>query len=133
MIALNTNILIRYIVQDDAAQAAAATRLIEGECKPEAPGWIDAVVLCELVWVLESAYEHSRARVADVLRTLRTSAELRVEAAELAWMALRSYQAGTAGFADCLIGLRNRQAGCVTTFSFDKRAARMGTHRLVKV
>lgn len=132
MIGLDTNILVRYIVQDDAAQAAAATALIEGECSAETPGRVDGIVLCELVWVLESAYGYSRATVAEVLRTILTSAELRVEAPDMAWSALRSYQSGGAGFADCLIGLRNRQAGCGTTATFDKRAGRIATHRLVK-
>lgn len=131
MIGLDTSILIRYIVQDAAAQAAA-TRLIERECKPDNPGWVDAVVLCELVWVLESAYAYDRATVVEVLRALLTSAELRVELPELAWAALRSYQSGSAGFADCLIGLRNQQTGCTATCTFDKKAGRMATHRLVK-
>lgn len=132
MIGLDTNILVRYIVQDDAAQAAAATALIEGECNAENPAWVDCVVLCELVWVLESAYDYTRATVAEVLRTMLTSAELRIEASDMAWSALRGYQSGGADFADCLIGLRNRQAGCETTATFDKRAGRMATHRLVK-
>lgn len=132
MIGLDTNILVRYIVQDGAAQAAAATALIEGKCNAENPAWVDCVVLCELVWVLESAYDYTRATVAEVLRTMLTSAELRIEASDMAWSALRSYQSGGADFADCLIGLRNRQAGCETTATFDKRAGRMATHRLVK-
>jgi predicted nucleic-acid-binding protein len=132
MIGLDANILVRYIVQDDAAQAAAATALIEGECTAENPAWVDCVVLCELVWVLESAYDFTRATVVEVLRTMLTSAELRIEASDMAWSALRSYQNGGVDFADCLIGLRNRQAGCETTATFDKRAGRMATHRLQK-
>ena len=132
MIALDTNILVRYIVHDDTTQAAAATRLIERECTSASPGWIDAVVLCELVWVLESAYDYTRIVVAEVLRTLLSSAELRVESPQIAWAALQAYQIGTADYADCLIGLRNLQAGCAATVTFDKKAARMATHRLVK-
>ena len=132
MIALDTNILVRYIVQDDVAQAAAASRLIEKECTPSRPGWVDAVVLCELVWVLESAYDYPRATVADVLQTLLTSDELRVEMSTIARAALRTYRSGTAGYADCLIGLRNQHAGCDATCTFDKKAGRMETHRLVK-
>ena len=105
MIALDTNILVRYIVHDDTAQAAAATRVIERECTSTRPGWIDAVVLCELVWVLESAYDYTRIVVVEVLRTLLTSAELRVESPQIAWAALQAYQIGTADYADCLIGL----------------------------
>jgi predicted nucleic-acid-binding protein len=132
MIGIDTNILVRYIAQDNATQAAAATRLIEKECTADQPGWVDAVVLCELVWVLESAYDYPRTTVVEVLHTLLTSAELRVEMPELARAALRTYQSGTAGYADCLIGLRNQQAGCVATYTFDKKAGRMETHRLMK-
>lgn len=131
MIGVDTNVLVRYIVQDDPVQAVAATELLEKACSAEAPGWVDGVVLCELVWVLESAYGYPRATVSDVLQTLLTSAELRVENPDLAWSALRGYRSGGAGYADRLIGLRNRQAGCEATVTFDKRAARIATHRVL--
>ena len=91
MIGLDTNVLVRYIVQDEPAQAARAEALIEAQCSADSPGRVDAIVLCELVWVLESAYGCSRKVVSEVLRTILGSAELAVETPQLAWAALRAY------------------------------------------
>lgn len=132
MIGLDTNVLARYLTQDDPVQAATAAKLIERECTIEHPGWIDHIVLCELVWVLDSAYGYGRELIADVVRQILGTAELRVEAPDQARAALRAYERGGADFADFLIGTRNRERGCEATFTFDKRAARYDTHRLVR-
>ncbi|MBN6741619.1 type II toxin-antitoxin system VapC family toxin [Acidithiobacillus sp. MC6.1] len=131
MIGLDTNLLIRYIVQDDPPQAAQATALIEAQCSRETPGWIDTITLCELVWVLESAYDYGRSVVADVLRQILGTAELSVENSDQAWASLRTYRTGNADFADYLMGLRNHAHGCSTTWTFDKRAARSPWHQLL--
>lgn len=123
MIALDTNVLVRYIVQDDVRQAGQAAKLIESRCTAESPGMVDVVVLCELVWVLESAYGYERSAVALVLRQLLGVAELAVADADQAWAALRNYESRGGDFSDQLIGIRNHTAGCQTTFTFDKRAA----------
>lgn len=70
MIGLDTNVLVRYIVQDEPAQARSATQLIERVLTPEHPGFVNYVVICELVWVLESAYGFARAQIIPVLRQL---------------------------------------------------------------
>lgn len=131
MIGLDTNVLVRYIVQDDPAQAARAGALIERSCTTEEPGRIDAVVLCELVWVLEGAYGYGRDIIARVLRQLLSTAELTVDSPHLAWPALRAYERDGADFADYLIGARNRESGCTTTYTFDKRAAKSEWHQAV--
>lgn len=123
MIALDTNVLVRYIVQDDAVQSGKATRLIESRCTRETPGLIDVVVLCELVWVLESAYGYGRDIVAGVIRQVLGTAELTVADADHAWAALRAYENNPGDFADYLIAVRNRVAGSEATFTFDKKAA----------
>ena len=123
MIGLDTNVLVRYVVQDDPAQGAAAAALVESRCTVEQPGLIATVVLAELVWVLRGAYRYDKPTVVDVLRqVLRTSA-FRVEDPPLAWAALRHYERGTADFADHLIGEGNRSRGCETTYTFDQQAA----------
>ncbi len=132
MIGLDTNVLVRYITQDDARQAARAARVMEARCTTESPGWINAVVTCELVWVLEGAYGYSRATVARVLRQILGTAELLVESPQLVWVALRAYEKSGADFADYLIGAGNREAGCEATFTFDKRAAKSDWHELVE-
>jgi len=122
MIGLDTNVLVRYFVQDDAAQHRRAARLIERECTPEAPGRIALITLCELVWVLSSGYGYARADIARLLQGILTAADLEVERAALAWDAWRLYQAGKADFADYLIGLIHRKAGASATHSFDQKA-----------
>ena len=91
MLGLDTNVLARYIVQDDPAQAAAAARLIEGECTAEAPGFVSVPVLLELVWVLTSAYGYDKAVVIPVIRQVLRTAELAVEDRPVIWAALRDF------------------------------------------
>ena len=124
MIGLDTNVLVRYIVQDDPEQSHAAERLIESRCTAESPGCVGIPVLVELVWVLTAAYRYDRSVVASVVRQLLRTAEFLVEDRETAWMALREFEAGGADFADCLIGHRNRARGCDRTYTFDRGAAR---------
>ena len=127
MIGLDTNVLVRYIVQDDPGQADAAARLIEGRCTARSPGYVSVPVLVELVWVLAGAYRYERGVVAAVIRQLLRTIELLVEDRDAAWSALREFEAGAADFADCLIAHRNRARGCTQTFTFDRAAAR-GRH-----
>lgn len=132
MIGLDTNVLVRYIVQDDPVQARAATQLVENVLAAERPGFVSCIVLCELVWVLESAYGFAREQVVPVLRQLLGAAELRVESTAMATLALRAYEADPADFADHLVGLLNRDHGCETTYTFDRKAGRLDTHRLLE-
>jgi len=122
MIGLDTNVLVRYFVQDDAAQHRRAARLIERECKSDTPGRIALLTLCELVWVLSSGYGYSRKEIAGLLQGILTASDLEVEQAPLAWDAWRLYQSGKVDFADYLIGLGHRKAGATATYSFDKKA-----------
>jgi predicted nucleic-acid-binding protein len=131
MIGLDTNVLVRYIVQDDRNQARAATRLIETRCSADQPGFVSLLVLAELVWVLERAYGYARADVCAVIAALLATAEIRVESSQLARSALQSFRAGPADFADYLIGALHAARGCETTFTFDKRAAKSGLHSLI--
>lgn len=122
MIGLDTNVLVRYIAQDDRAQSASATALIEKQCTPEDPGFIGLVVLAEVVWVSESRYGATRADVAEIVRQVLSTRQLKVQNAEVVWQALRQFRAGRADFADCLIQQSAEAVGCAQTFSFDKRA-----------
>lgn len=124
MIGFDTNVLVRYLMQDDAAQAAKASRLIE-RCSADEPGFITLVVLVELVWVLESSYDIQRARIAAALELLLRTRELRVEQAEVAWHAVRVYRESRADFADALIARCAAAAGCERILTFDRDAARL--------
>ena len=132
MIGLDTNVLIRYIVQDDPNQAKIATRLIESKCTSDTPGYISFIVLVEVVWVLARAYGYSRDVIFKVLQQILSTAELMVENHTIAWLALSSYQNGSSNYSDCLVGRIHQEKGCETTVTFDKKAARIGTFQLLK-
>ena len=121
MIGLDTNVLVRYVVRDDAPQTAAATRLIESRCKTADPGLVTLVVLCELVWVLDRGYGYERAAIAGVLRRILSAGDLQVEHSDLAWQALNLYDREKADFADYVIGLGNREMNGEVTYTFDRR------------
>ena len=134
MIGLDTNVLVRYVTQDDRAQSAAATRLLEHELAPDRPGFISLVVLVELVWVLVGAYETPRATVARILEGLLGAPQLRVQEAEAAWLALLDYQEPRfrADFSDALVARLALAQGCEKTLTFDRAAARQEGFELLR-
>ena len=132
MIGLDTNVLIRYIVQDDPKQARLATRALESQCTSESPGRICGIVLCEVVWVLARGYGYDRQLVAAVIRRILSSPELLVEEDEAVWQALKLYEQGTADFSDYLLGLLNLRAGSSPTLTLDQKAAKESFFKLLK-
>lgn len=130
MIGLDTNVLVRHLTQDEPKQARAASRLIEEACTLDEPGYVNRVVICEVVWVLERAYRYERTVIAGCLETILRTADLRVENEKAVWTALGRYQEGY-DFADALIGETNLMAGAAETRTFDKRAARLPGFRPV--
>lgn len=126
MIALDTNVLVRYTVGDDVRQAAAAAKVIESQCTADDPGFISLIVLCELVWVLDRGYGYTKPSIAGTLRTILGSDDLMIEESDTAWQALNLYEQGKGDFADYLIGLVAKKAGSTTTFTFDRRALDSG-------
>ncbi|RGP35281.1 PIN domain-containing protein [Pseudotabrizicola alkalilacus] len=121
-IGLDTNVLVRFLVQDDAGQAKAAQDLIATLSEAE-PGFVCREVLVELVWVLERAYALSRADIALALDGLLEARELVIETADRAAIAVDRYRKGGPGFADQMIALAGQGAGCQTTVTFDRKAA----------
>ena len=126
MIGLDTNVLVRYIAQDDPIQTPQATQLIEQVCSAETPGFIGLIVLVELVWVSESCYGAKRAEVAELLRRILSIRQLVVQEAETVWRALHQFQSSKADFSDCLIERMAHAAGCSAVMTFDKVAAMSG-------
>ena len=131
MISLDTNVLVRYITQDEPRQAAAATRLIERECTGDSPGFINLIVVCELVWALLQGYRYKKPMAASVIRMILASSELLVERSELVWAALREYEQGAADFPDYLISAINLSEGVEVTYTFDMRAGRARGFKLL--
>ena len=123
MIGLDTNVLVRYIMQDDARQSALATRLVES-LSVESPGFVPLVSVVELAWVLSSAYALDRGQVVQAFESLLRTKEIVVERAEIVWKALRVFQRANADFADCLIERSAAVAGCDRTMTFDRGAAK---------
>jgi predicted nucleic-acid-binding protein len=124
---LDTNVILRYLLRDDPAQAARADREIErGE-----RFLIDGIVLCEVVWVLEAGYGLSRRDVAATLERLLATAQFEIEAKDLALAALDDFRGSTADFSDGLIGRRNRAAGAEETVTFDRSLKALPGFRLL--
>ena len=123
MIGLDTNVLVRYIMQDDAKQSALATRLVES-LSTESPGFVGLVSVVELGWVLSSAYELDRAQVSEAFAALLRTKEIVIDRAETVWKALRIFQSAHADFADCLIERSASAAGCERTMTFDRGAVK---------
>lgn len=131
MIGLDTNVLVRHLVQDEPSQSRKATHVITKQCTRDDPGFVNRVVLCELVWVLESAYRYSKDTIVAVLEKLLQTAQLKIEDPQTAWTAFRMYQTGKADFADCLLGATNRLRGCDETVSVDQAAGKLDGFRLL--
>lgn len=130
MIGLDTNVLVRYIMQDDVKQSPLATRLIESR-SAESPGFVPIVSVVELVWVMSSAYELDKRQLIQALEGILRTKELMVERAETVWKALRLFQSANADFADCLIERSAAALGCEQTMTFDRAAAKSARMTLV--
>ncbi len=130
MIGLDTNVLVRYITQDDLGQAKAASRIM-GSLSAEAPGFVSLIVVTELIWVLEGSYNFSRKDLDQVLQALLLSKELIIERTDSVVHALRIFRSSRADFADCLIERCCHSNGCEYTVTFDRRAATGAGMRLI--
>lgn len=123
MIGLDTNVLVRYVAQDDQKQSPKASRLIES-LTADAPGYVGIVSVIELVWVLTGCYSLTRDEIGEVLETLLRTKEIVVAQADTVWKALRLFKDGKADFADCMIEKSANEAGCSHTATFDRDAAK---------
>lgn len=132
MIGLDTNVLVRYFAQDDAAQSPKATRLIES-LTAEAPGFVSQVTLVELVWVLGRCYDVDRKQMHGIVESMLGTKQLVIENAETARRALRVFAStAKADFADCLIERAGHAAECIHTATFDATAAKVAGMHLLK-
>jgi predicted nucleic-acid-binding protein len=130
LIALDTNVLVRFLVQDDVEQAKIAGTLID-QLTDAAPGFISREVLVELVWVLERAYGYERADIAAAFGGLLSATELLIEDADDIGPALELYRNDGFGFFDVMIAAAARRAGAVELVTFDRKAARLPGVRLL--
>lgn len=124
MIALDTNVLVRYLVRDDERQAESARALLES-LTTERPGYACREVVVELVWVLERAYGIPRERIATILQDLVATESLIIEAADDVARAAFRYRARGPGFSDLMVIAAAERAGARPLHTFDRKAARL--------
>ena len=125
MIGLDTNVLVRYITQDDPVQSAKATAWIEERLTPDNPGFISVVAMAETVWVLERTYAVSDRHIAAFIeRSLRADV-LVVENEQQVFTAMITFKESLGSFADALIAALGTEAGCFVTLTFDQKALRL--------
>jgi predicted nucleic-acid-binding protein len=126
MIGLDTNVLVRYLTQDDPDQAARATRLVEQELTEDAPGFIGLVVLVETAWVLQRIYRASTEEIRETVTDLLGSRAIVVENRDVVARALALSKKDSCGFADAISAASALSAGCDMVVTFDRRAVRAG-------
>ena len=131
VIAVDTNVLVRYLVRDDAEQAEAARVLLEG-LTPGRPGFICREVAIEVVWVLERAYRFPRVQISDVVVELIATDSLTVEAADDVARAALRYRHGGADFSDLMILAAAGRSGARPLYTFDRSLARLEGADLVE-
>ena len=120
MIALDTNVLVRFLVKDDEAQSRRATKLIEQAVAAGEQIFIGDIVMCETVWVLASAYRFSRTEIVDALSLLLRAKSVVFRSADRVARALDAYRKGKGDFADYLIREHASSAGAETVVTFDR-------------
>lgn len=120
MIAVDTNILVRFLVEDDREQTTLAAAIIERALAREERLFVAQIVLCELVWVLTHAYRFRRADVLNVLQQLRRGAQITLEGPDEVRRAIESYASGQGDFPDYLIAERAMTNGCSMVVTFDR-------------
>lgn len=121
MTGLDTNVLVRYLTQDDPAQARRANAAIADATAEGQRCYLDPIVLCELTWVLREAYDRSKADLVETLDLVLATRQFQVGDKDLVREALEAYRSGRGDFADYLIGASARRAGCAETVTFDRR------------
>ena len=130
MIGIDTNVLVRYLAQDDPSQSARATQIIEQLLTEEQPGFISLVTMAEMVWVLERAYGLSASELAAVIERMLQADTLVIQNEQEVFTAMVALKTGVASFPDALIGALGSWAGCSSTLTFDRKAARLADFQL---
>ena len=121
MTAIDTNVLVRFLVGDDPAQARRAKALVDRLERREERAYVSDIVLCELVWVLTRSYGFERAQILPALERLAAARQLRFDSVDNVLRALSAYARGKGDFADYLIREQAKAAGCSAVVTFDRR------------
>jgi len=119
VIGLDTNVIVRFLVEDDLQQAARAKALVQQAIAQGEVLFVSEVVLCELYWVLDSAYGFCRDEIVPALRGLLAAKHISFRDADLIGRAVSAYEDGRGGFADYVIRELSVEAGCISVATFD--------------
>jgi predicted nucleic-acid-binding protein len=125
VIGLDTNVLVRYLAQDDPVQSPRATRIIEQRFTEDRPGFISLVTIAETVWVLDRVYGMPGLEIAVAVERILQADTLIVQNEQEVFTASIILRTGAGSFSDALIGAIGAWAGCSSTFTFDRKAARL--------
>jgi predicted nucleic-acid-binding protein len=125
MIGIDSNVLVRYLAQDDPVQSRKATELFERRLSSDDPGFISVVAMVETAWVLERAYRLSGRDVAAAIERTLQADTLIVENEQEVFTAMIALKEARGSFADALIGALGASAGCSHTVTFDRKALRL--------
>jgi predicted nucleic-acid-binding protein len=125
MMGLDTNVLLRYLAQDDPKQSPRATEIVERRLTEQEPGFVSLVTILEVVWVLKSLFKRSRQQIANDVEMLLAADTLEVQNEQEVYLAVVCLRNGVATFEDALIGSLSTWRGCSVTLTFDKDAARL--------
>ncbi len=120
MIALDSNVLLRFLIEDDADQTARAAVLIRKTLAGNETIYVSDIVLCEIVWVLKRLYRKSKLEIIKIIRIVLLAEGLVFNSTEAIWSALDAYEQGRGDFADYIIREQARDAGCEVVATFDK-------------
>ena len=125
MLGIDTNVLVRFVVRDDEPQYDKVRRLIRRQLQAGEPVFVSQLVLLETEWVLRSRYDIQKDSMIAVITGLLDSLDVQLEDEPSIEAAVNVWKESTAGFADCLIGIRNQRLGCMSTASFDAKALKL--------
>jgi predicted nucleic-acid-binding protein len=125
MIGLDTNILVRYLAQDDPVQSPRATEIMERRLTEASRGFICVVTIVETVWVLGRVYGLSDHDIAAATERILQTDVLLVENEQEVFAAMVALREGSGSFADALIAALGARAGCSRTLTFDRKALRL--------
>jgi predicted nucleic-acid-binding protein len=124
MLGIDTTVVVRLVISDDAEQTRRARKLVDQSLSRDEPVLVSLLVLLESEWVLRSRYGFNREALLSIFRALLEARELSFEDEPAFEEALFHWKDSVCGFSDCLITAHNRQIGCRATATFDAKAAR---------
>lgn len=131
MIGLDTNVMLRYLLQDDLKQTRQANEVIDGRLSEQEPGFLSLACVLEIVWVLRSLLRQGPVEIAAHVEHLLAAESLVVQNEQQVFEASFALKRGTGEFEDALIGALNAWAGCGKTLTFDRRAGRLAGFEVI--